>query len=216
MAAYYALSYDERRVQLTLHELPGSQVDGFAAVCQTGYDLFVPLVILRASTGGVPELLCGALQPGRPYRIVAPLSLGARIGRTMSLDRQQVNNVYRLDPAAYRAANDRSAINVMVQRGQVRYRFEVRSQGEVASAAGVNWRSEHWAELYVYTEPAYRGRGWARVVGAACVRALLEDGLLPLYIAAQDNLASQRLAAALGFEDSGAREFECNGSLRSG
>ena len=28
MTAYYALHYDERRVQLTLHALPGDRVDG--------------------------------------------------------------------------------------------------------------------------------------------------------------------------------------------
>jgi RimJ/RimL family protein N-acetyltransferase len=210
MAAYYALQYDERRVQLTLHALPGGQVDGFAAVCQTGYDLFVPLVLLRAPPEAIDDLLCRALRPGRPYRLIAPTSARASIERMMVLDRLQVNSIYRLDSAAHRPV-----INVMVQPGEGPYRFEIRSQdGQAVSAAGVNWHSERLAEMYVYTEPEYQGRGWARAVGAACVRALLEEGLVPIYVVAQQNRASRHVALALGFRETGAQELECRGQLR--
>lgn len=211
MAAYYALEYDERRVQLTLHERPGGQVDGFCAVCQTGYDLFVPLVILRAPTSAVDNLLQRALQPGRPYTVIAPISLSAGIERTMALDRLQVNSIFRFE-----SMPTRSEINVMVQPGEGPFRFEIHSQdGRVASAAGINWQSQRLAEMYVYTEPEYQGRGWARAVGLACVRALLEKGLLPIYVAAQKNRASWQVALALGFRETGAREVECRGQLRS-
>jgi predicted GNAT family acetyltransferase len=85
----------------------------------------------------------------------------------------------------------------------------------LASAAGINWQSERLAEMYVYTEPEVQGRGWGRAVGAACVRALLEKDIVPLYTVPEDNVASKRLAQALGFRDSGAREFECRGQLRA-
>jgi predicted GNAT family acetyltransferase len=210
MAAYYALYYDERRVQLTLHTLPGGQVDGFAAVCQTGYDLFVPLVLLRGPLAAVDVLLRQALQPGRPYTVIAPLAARSGIERAMVLDRQQVNSIYRLDSAAHRPV-----INVMVQPGEGPFRFEIRSRdGQVASAAGVNWHTERLAEMYVYTEREYRGRGWARAVGAACVQALLKEGLVPIYVAAQWNRASRQVALALGFRETGAQECECRGQLR--
>lgn len=210
MAAYYALHYDERRVQLTLHMRSGDQVDGFAAVCQTGYDLFVPLVILRAPMGVVDGLLRQALLPGRPYTVVAPISLSAGIERTMVLDHLQVNNIYQFESAPTQAQ-----INVMVQPGEGPFRFEIRSrEGRVASAAGINWQSERLAEMYVYTEPEYQGRGWAKAVGAACVRALLEKGLVPIYVAAQENRASRQVALALGFRETGAREVECRGQLQ--
>jgi RimJ/RimL family protein N-acetyltransferase len=210
MAAYYALYYDERRVQLTLHTLPGEQVDGFVAVCQTGYDLFVPLVVLRAPARVVDELLCEALQPARPYTVIAPITARPGIERTMILDRQQVNRIYRFESVV-----TRPEINVMVQPGEGPFRFEIRSrEGKVASAAGINWQTDRLAEMYVYTEREYRGRGWATAVGAACVRALLEKGLVPIYVAAERNRASRHIALALGFRDTGAEEFECRGQLR--
>jgi predicted GNAT family acetyltransferase len=210
MAAYYALHHDERRVQLTLHRHPGGQVDGFCAVCQTGYDLFVPLVVMRARAGTEGDLLCQALQAGRPYRVVAPLAARSGIEQAMSLDHWQVNKVYRLESSEAQAK-----INVMVQPGEGPFRYEIRSRdGQVASAAGVNWHTDRLAEMYVYTEAQYEGRGWARAVGAACVRALLEKGLLPIYVAAQRNRASRRVALALGFRDTGTQEFECRGQLK--
>jgi len=209
MAAYYALRYDDRRVQLTLHALPGGQADGFVAVCQTGRDLFVPLVIVRAPAQAVGGLLHQALHPGRPYTVTTVPVLRDEVERAMQLDWQRLNLIYRLEPAAYRPH-----INVMVQPGQGPFRFEIWSGDRVVSAAGVNWQSDRLAEMYVYTEPEVQGRGWGRAVGAACVRALLEKDILPLYTVSEDNVASQRLAQALGFRDSRAREYECRGQLR--
>jgi RimJ/RimL family protein N-acetyltransferase len=210
MAAYYALYYDERRVQLTLHTRPGGPVDGFVAVCQTGFDLFVPLVVLRAPADSVDELLRQVLQPGRPYTVIAPISARPGIERAMVLDRSQVNRIYRFE-----GMEARPEINVLVQPGEGPFRFDIRSQdGQVASSAGINWRTEHLAEMYVYTEREYRGRGWAKAVGAACVRALLEEGIVPIYVAAQKNLASAQVALALGFRETGALEIECKGQLR--
>lgn len=209
MAAYYALYYDERRVQLTLHTHPSGRTDGFIAICQTGYDLFVPLVILRAPASAVAEMLCQALQPGRPYTVIAPLEVRPAIERAMTLDRQQVNHIYRFESPA-----PHPEINVLVQPGEGPFRFEIRSQeGQVVSAAGINWHTERLAEMYVYTEPEYQGRGWARAVGYACVQALLEKELVPIYVAAQRNRASRHLARALGFRETGAQEFECRGQL---
>jgi RimJ/RimL family protein N-acetyltransferase len=210
MAAYYALYHDERRVQLTLHTSHSGQVDGFAAVCQTGYDLFVPLVVLRAPADEVEALLRQTLVPSRPYTVVAPMEARAGIERAMVLDRERVNRIYRLGAAPFRPE-----INVMVQPGEAPFRFEIRSsEGQVVSAAGINWRTDRLAEMYVYTEPEYQKRGWAMAVGAECVRALLEEGLVPIYVAAQGNRASRHVALALGFRDTGDQEYECRGQLR--
>jgi predicted GNAT family acetyltransferase len=210
MAAYYALEYDPRRVQLTLHRLPPGQVAGFAAVCQTGQDLFVPLVILRARAEAVRDLLRTALHSGRPYRIVTTLALRSSVTAAMVLNGQQVNDIYVFDQDAYRPV-----LNVMVQPGESPFRFEIRAGGRVAAAAGINWRSGRRAEMYVYTEPEFQGRGWGRAVGAACVQSLLRERLLPLYTVAKQDSVSRRLAEAIGFRDSGAREFQCQGQLRT-
>ena len=128
----------------------------------------------------------------------------------MALDRLQINRIYRFE-----SAPARPEINVIVQPGEGPFRFEIRSRDDhVAAAAGVNWQSEHLAEMYVYTEPEHQGRGWAKAVGAACVRALLEKGLVPIYVAAEENKASHKVALALGFRETGAREVECRGQLR--
>lgn len=208
MSAYYALTYDPMRVQLTLSLTLAGQADGFVAVCQTGRDLFVPLVVVRAPQGAVDSLLRRALQPGRPYRVVTKPALQDAVQDTMSLGQQQINLIYVLDPASYRPV-----INVMVQPGQDPFRFEIRTAGRVVAAAGVNWQASRLAEMYVYTDTSYQNRGWGRAVSAACVKALLEAHLIPLYTASRDNVASQRLARSLGFRDSEAREFECQGQL---
>jgi hypothetical protein len=209
-AAYYALLHDARRVQLTLHRLPNGQVDGFVAVCQTGRDLFVPLVIVRAREGTVGELLRRALAPGRPYDLVAVSEQGDEVEQVMSLTERHTNHIYVFEPSAYRPV-----LNVMVQPGEGPFRYEVQSGGKVVSAAGINWRSLRMAEMYVYSERGVQSRGWDRAVGSACVRALLDEGLLPLYTVAGDEPALSRLPRSLGFRDSGATEFECRGQLRA-
>jgi hypothetical protein len=194
---------------LTLHTLAGGQVDGFAAVCQTGRDLFVPLVVVRAPPDAVGGLLRDALLAGRPYDVIAPPELRAEIERAMLVQEHHTNRIYVYDPEAYRPL-----LNVMVQPGEGPFRYEIRSGDRVVSSAGINWRSSRTAEVYVDSEPGAQSRGWDRAVGSACVRALLDEGLLPLYTASDNEPTSSRLPLLLGFRDSGAVEFECRGQLR--
>jgi hypothetical protein len=208
-AAYYALMHDERRVQLTLHTLASGQVDGFVAVCQTGRDLFVPLVVLRAPPGGGGDLLREALLAGRPYNVVTVPELRDDVERAMLLEERRTNRVYVFDPSSYRPL-----LNVMVQPGVGPFRYEIRSGGRVVSAAGINWRSSRLAEMYVDSEPGVQRRGWDRAVGSACIRALLDEELLPLYITSDEEPLSSRLPLQLGLRDSGATELECRGRLR--
>jgi GNAT superfamily N-acetyltransferase len=208
MTAYYALSHDPRRVRLTLHRHPAGRVDGFVAVCQTGRDLFVPVVVMRALENDACDLLQAALLPGRPYTIVTVPTLRAAIEKTIRTTEHQTNLVYELDADGYRPV-----INVMVQPGTSEFRHEIRVQDRVVAAAGVNWRTDRLADMYVYAAPEIQGRGWGRAVGSACVGSLLKSGLRPLYTVSLENAASRRLAESIGFRDSGAREFECQGKL---
>jgi hypothetical protein len=102
---------------------------------------------------------------------------------------------------------------VMVQPGSGAFRHEIRVRERVVAAAGVNWHTDRFADMYVYVEETAQGRGWGRAVGSACLRDLLSARLLPLYTVSESHRASQRLASSLGFVDRGAREIECRAYL---
>jgi GNAT superfamily N-acetyltransferase len=210
LAAYYALEHDPRRTQLTLHRARGGDVDGFVAVCQTGQDLFRPLVVIRAPNADVAgDLFRRALIPERSYYLIAPLDLAETFDRFLDMSEPTINRIYRVDPARFRLVYA-TGINVLVQEtrgpdGQTRW--EIRSGGKVAAAAGTNWRSFCCAEIYAYTEPEFRRRGWGGAVVRAASASLLREGLLPLYMVDEANLSSILLAEAAGYIDTGQREI---------
>ena len=87
-------------------------------------------------------------------------------------------------------------------------RAEIRSTANKAGAvAGVNWMSPRWAEIYVHTDPAVRGRGWGKAVVASVAQQLVSQGRTPLYVTSDANEYSLRLAEAVGFVDTGYREY---------
>ncbi|MGD9101802.1 MAG: GNAT family N-acetyltransferase [Anaerolineae bacterium] len=210
LAAYYALYHDPGRTRLWLHFDATERVNGLVAVCQTGFNLFQPTVVLRATDDQVAvRLLRQALHPGRPYYVVTTPALGSVVQAVVHLEQDQINHVYHFDPRRYQPE-----INVLVQATRAADgspKFVIRSQGQIAAEAGVNWRSPHFAEVFVYTHPRARGRGWGKAVVVACTTALTQSGVHPLYMVTADNQASIRLAVAAGFVDSGAREFAGQG-----
>jgi hypothetical protein len=139
LTAYYALYHDPGRTQLVLHHTPGGDADGFVAVCQTG--LFRPLVVIRApGDEAVGELLRRALSPGRPYFLIAPLGLAKALGRFLDMAQPTINRIYRVDAGRFQPAQA-TEINVLLEErrgpgGQPRW--EIRSGGKVAAAAGAN------------------------------------------------------------------------------
>jgi RimJ/RimL family protein N-acetyltransferase len=92
-------------------------------------------------------------------------------------------------------------------------RFEIRREDRLLAAAGVNWRSSDWAEIFVFTDAESRERGYGRSVCAALCQALLEEKRGVIYAVEEDNPASIRLAQSVGFEDTGERELVCAGSI---
>ena len=213
LASYYALWHDPRRTHLTLHRNAQEQVDGFITVCQTGADLFRPLVTLRApGEDAVAELVRAALMPHRPYQIIAPAELASALRAHLEIPAATWVHVYRLDPARFQPI-----INVLVQRvnsADGSPRFQIMSQGQIVAMSGTNWRSPEFAEVFVYVHPQGRGRGWGRSVVSACTALLLEERLRPLYIVDEGNDSSIRIAEALGYIDTGLREFVGEGQLK--
>jgi GNAT superfamily N-acetyltransferase len=222
MVSYYALYHPEDRTQLILHTGEGGRVDGFLALCRTGMDLFRPLLTLRAESPAVAaDLIEQAVQPEFPVIVAVRLEQRSLIEAFFAVSGETVAEVYQL-----RRPDFQPVINVLVTRaptpgGEPRFVIRERSfdrgarpAGAIVAQAGVNWRSPEFADIYVNTDPRVRGRGLGKSVVSALTNWLLEQGVTPLFTIAQDNDASRRLAAGLGYRDTGARQFLSEGVRR--
>lgn len=212
LASYYALWHDPRRTQITVHHDDQERVVGFVAVCQTGADLFRPLVTLRGpDTVVIGKLLRAALVPNRSYRIVVPVTMASLVREHLDLTATHLTQIYRLNPIDFQPI-----VNVLVQRvvaADGSPRFQIESQGQLAAMSGTNWRSPAFAEVFVYVHPQGRGRGWGKSVVSACTADLLEARLSPLYLVEMENTASIHIAEGLGYRETGLREFVGEGQL---
>ena len=213
LASYYALWHDPRRTQLAISRDAQGHADGFLVACQTGADLFRPLVTLRASDPStVGKLLRATLAPKRAYQVFTPVTLASAMRKHLEVQRARLLSIFRLDPARFEPI-----VNVLVQQvsgADGTPRFQIESQGQVAAISGTNWRSPTFAEVYVYVHPTGRRRGWGKSVVSACTAALLEARLSPLYLAEKENTFSVRIAEELGYVDTGLFEFVAEGHLK--
>lgn len=75
------------------------------------------------------------------------------------------------------------------------------ADGTVASRAVVVAFTDRYADIGIHTAEAHHGQGHATAASAALVRLVLACGLTPVWATGEDNIASQRLAARLGFEE---------------
>lgn len=207
--AYYALYHPAARSSLVTRVNPDGQPAGFVGRFQTGLDLFRPLVTLHCRTAETAaDLMADLLTPGRQYLVFANLNQLAHLGGSFQIDVQRFLHITYLDTARFHPK-----VNVMVVEKQTPDglpRFEISSGGRQA-AAGLNWVSPGFAEIYVHTEPLARQRGWGRSVVTACAEHILRDGRLPLYLVETGNEVSWHLAQSVGFVDSGARQVYAEG-----
>ncbi len=214
LAAYYALYHDRARASVFLHHDPAhpAQPDGFLVRAQTGQDLFRPLVTFRApSAEAAYDLFQQGIQGGRPYYVTVPADLAGYVNRHLTVNDAAIYRVFRLDREHFQPVVN---IFVTTERGPDNWpRYEIRQTDRVLASAGVNWRSPNFAEIYVYVDSAARGRGYGKSVVARAAGDLLEAGITPLYVVAEDNTASIRTAQAVGFADTGAREYICEAAL---
>jgi hypothetical protein len=191
---------------LFMHRDQQGMVDGFLARCQTGFDLFRQLVTLRLrGQGALPELLSEGLAIGRPYLMVVPAALGERIAPYVTLTDVIHNLILRLDPTRFY-----TEINVLVTTRRDpdgNPRAEIKQGDQIIAAAGVNWRSPVFAEVFVQVQEGQRGQGYGRGVLVALVTELLKLKVTPIYAVAENNPASYETAQRAGFVDTGAREI---------
>ena len=207
LATYYAFHYPPQRAELFVHTGDVlDRADGFLVRARTGMDLFRPLVTFRALTEAAAQALFQVgLPPGRPMYLTIPVALAGWANKHLVLTDVELHRVYRLDPRHYQP--DINALAVTSTGADGAPRCEIRTAGGVGAVAGVNWQSPSFAEIFVYTDPAARGRGWGRSVVASVVGTVLNSGRTPLYVVAESNEASIRLTEAVGFRDTGLREY---------
>jgi GNAT superfamily N-acetyltransferase len=82
---------------------------------------------------------------------------------------------------------------------------ELDDDGRYLAGVGIKRHLPSGWELSVGTEEAARGRGLARRLVATAARYCLDHGAVPIYLHADDNVASAKAADAAGFPDLGWR-----------
>lgn len=207
LASYFALEHDPRRARLFVRADGAGRVTAFVAVCQTGMDLFRPLVVARGDdSAALRDALREALAPGRQYLFSIPPSARPDLEAVARL-----HGEIMVETFALRRADFRPVVNILVQTsrtpdGQLRASIPARGEG-LAAEAGTSWISSRYAEVFVSVAESLRGRGLGKSVVSAVSAQVMEMGRTPLYMAAVDNEPSRRLALALGYHNTGAREL---------
>ena len=215
MAAYYALHHPSAKTRIWVHRLTGGRMDGFLVSARTGQDLFRPFLTIRApDASSAADLLQAAFPSPRPAIISFPEPLGVWVLPLLSVESSRRILVLRLNPAKLEPVINVLVVGTASPDGLPR--FEIRRQDRLIAAAGVNWRSPDWAEIFVHTDPGVRERGYGKSVCAALCRHLLEEKRQVLYAVEESKRTSLRMAEGIGFEDTGEREILCAGSFPSG
>jgi ribosomal protein S18 acetylase RimI-like enzyme len=212
LASYYALYHAPDRSDLFVYPETAAGGDrpepaqGFLVRARTGLDLFRPLVTYRALTEAAAQALFErSLQPGRPAYLTVPEALAQWSNKYLTVTDAELHRVYRLNPQRYQPIINVLAVTSLGTDGLPR--VEIRAGDRAGAVAGINWQSPDFAEVYVYTDPAVRGRGWGKSVVAALVGLIRQSGRSALYVVAESNEYSIRLAEAVGFDDTGHREY---------
>jgi len=212
LTAYYALYCPGKKA--TVHLVwERDEPIGFLVICQTAYELFTPLVVLRSRSAEVTmNLLREYLAPAREYFFAVGEGDAPPLQMVCRTWEQEHERIYTLDPTHFVPHHHPSIRRRDQEDG--RLSFEILLGDQVVSRAGTNWESPYFGEIGVMTEAPYRGQGLGKAMVSACTEALLGRGIAPLYITDEDNLASCRLCEALGYRFHGHREFACRGMLR--
>ena len=77
----------------------------------------------------------------------------------------------------------------------------------VVSVAHSNAITARYADIGVFTHQDYRNRGYSTASAAIVARAIQESGRTPVWSCGEDNLASLRVAAKVGFNEVSRRTY---------
>jgi GNAT superfamily N-acetyltransferase len=206
LASFYALHSPPERSEVFLYPRAEERAAGFLVRARTGMDLFRPLVTFRAETEAAAQaLFTEGIPASRPVYLTVPERLAEWANKHLSVTEAELHRLYRL-----RADRLKTILNVLTVTSYDPSggpRCEIRAGNSVGAVAGVNWQSPDFAEIYVYTDPPARGRGWGKAVVSTLCGLILKSGRTPLYVVGESNDYSIRVAEAVGFDDTGWREY---------
>lgn len=211
--AYYALEHPENLVELYVNYSFDNRPSGFLVSAKTGYDLFRPLVLPAVGTeSAMVELLEFFLSQPMPILIQVPLEQRDWIEKVLELQNIHVTELLRLEPAAFEPM-----LNVLVVESQTPEslpRFEIRSKSGSRAIAGVNWKGNRFAEVYVNADQEALERNFALSVLASVCSSLVEHNLTPLFQNEKSVLDYGQLDK-LGFRPTGTRYLFAHAELKS-
>ena len=81
------------------------------------------------------------------------------------------------------------------------------ASGSIVSIAHTSARSNHHAEIGVFTLEEWRGRGFATAAAAIVAQRVQEAGQTPMWSTGEDNAPSLRVAQKLGFTEVSRRTY---------
>jgi hypothetical protein len=214
MAAYYALDHEPDRVTLFAHYHRNGTPNAFLVAARTGLDLFRPLLIPFAGNAGqLKALMQAALVPGQPVLLDLPIGQREIAEEIVELQDVQEAEILRLDPSLFVPQMNVLVIESRTPDGWPR--FEIRSGEVLQAAAGLNWRGDHFAEVYVEAQPAAAARGFRGPVLGVMAGHLLGERRIALYRARDIDADLKSDALHLGFKRTGARRILAQAFLRT-
>ena len=77
----------------------------------------------------------------------------------------------------------------------------------LVSVAHTNAITERYADIGVFTHQDYRNRGYSTAAASLVARAIQGSGRMPVWSCGEDNLASLRVAAKVGFTEVSRRTY---------
>ncbi len=229
-AVYYAFHHPDDKTQIISYPPEASRASGYVCLSRTGMDLFRPFVTLRLPESGntsgfdltdATDMLFQSIPEGAAVIVNAARAYLPLFSALFDVEKEQSLKLFALDRGRFQPI-----INVFVTQTKSYDglpRFVIRnpvggrpsSSGEVVAAAGLNWQSEKFAEIYVHTKTSHRRQGYGQSVVAACVQYALDSGRKPLYLVTKENASSTQLAETVGFVSIGFEQVLLEGTRKS-
>lgn len=219
MALFFACYYAEEKTELRPWPATAVRANGYVCLSRTGIDLFRPFVTMRLPIDDLEDsadMLYQALPQQAPLILNVPEKYGPLLRALMQIESEERLRLFQLRQTMFQPI-----VNVLITEDKGANglpRFVIRDRQHdnvIVASAGLNWQTAVFSEISVTTHPQYRRQGYGRSVVAAMANAVLANGRVPLYVVAENNIASIQLAQQVGFMDTGYSQLMIYGRLNA-